>query len=347
MDGTSGSMVLTDAALRPVTRGLMYNSSGFDDEATRIAAYAPDPHITRSSGSDLGRMMRLQSEDPENRAVHMLHQGDFITAKLIARGGLSDHNNALKSGFDPVTGQWPSWAADAGVRIDLLPDVKPTGAALSRISPQRAAHFGLSPDAIVHAGTTDSIAAFLACAPLSSGAAVTSLGTTLAVKLLSPDRTDAPDLGLYSHRLGDQWLVGRASNTGGGVLLHFFSLDQIERLSRQIDPDVPSTLDDYPLIKPGEQFPINGPSFAPRLTPRPKSDAAFLHGLMESIARIEAECYQTIERLEAERPNIIYTAGGGGSNAVWTAIRNCGLSVDIQTPKATEAAVGAARLTHI
>ena len=46
VDGTSGTMVLTDANLRPVTRGLMYNSSGFDAEAAIIARFAPDPHIT-------------------------------------------------------------------------------------------------------------------------------------------------------------------------------------------------------------------------------------------------------------------------------------------------------------
>lgn len=347
VDGTSGSMVLTDAALTPVTRGLMYNSAGFDAEAARIAALAPDPHITRGSGSALGRMMRLQSEDTDNRAVHLLHQSDFITAKLIGRGGMSDHNNALKTGFDPLADQWPRWAANAGVRTNLLPTVKPAGAALSQISPDCAAHFGLSPDTMVHAGTTDSIAAFLACAPLISGAAVTSLGTTLAIKLLSPKRIVAPNLGLYSHRLGDQWLVGGASNTGGGVLLHYFSLEQIEHLSAQIDPDVPSDLDYYPLIKPGERFPFNNASLPPRLMPRPDSDVAFLHGLLESIARIEALCYRMMERLGADLPTVVYTAGGGGTNEVWTAIRKRVIGIEIQTPETTEAAAGAALLTQI
>lgn len=347
VDATSGTMVLTDADLVPVTRALMYNSGGFTQEAERIAALAPDPHITRGTGSALGRMMRLQSEDTDNRAVHMLHQADFIAAKLIGHGGNSDHNNALKSGFDPAIGHWPKWAADAGVRTELLPQVKPAGTALSNISPIWATHFGLSPDAMVHAGTTDSIAAFIACAPLTLGAAVTSLGTTMAIKLLSSTQIDAPDLGLYSHRLGDQWLVGGASNTGGGVLLNFFSQTEIEELSQQIDPDHPSDLDYYPLIKTGERFPINDPNLAPRVTPRPKCDIAFLHGLLESIARIEARCYQTMEKLGADKPHVIYTAGGGGANQVWTAIRKRVIGIDIQTPERTEAAIGAGLLTHI
>lgn len=347
VDGTSGTMVLTDADLLPVTRALMYNSGGFTQEADRIAAFAPDPHITRGTSSALGRMMRLQSEDTDNRAAHMLHQADFIAAKLIGHGGFSDHNNSLKSGFDPANGHWPDWTESAGVRIDLLPKVIPAGAALAPISTHWATRLGLSPDAVVHAGTTDSIAAFLACAPLTSGSAVTSLGTTLAIKLLSPTRIDAPELGLYSHRLGDQWLVGGASNTGGGVLLHFFTVAQIETLSRQIDPDQPSDLDYYPLIKSGERFPVNDPSLAPRLSPRPDCDVAFLHGLLESIARIEATCYDTMERLGACRPSIIYTAGGGGANPVWTAIRKRVIGVEIETPPFAEAAVGAALLAQI
>jgi sugar (pentulose or hexulose) kinase len=54
----------------------------------------------------------------------------------------------------------------------------------------------------------DSIAAFLAADVSEPGAAVTSLGSTLAVKLLSDTRVDQASYGIYSHRLGDLWLVG-------------------------------------------------------------------------------------------------------------------------------------------
>ena len=346
VDGTSGSMVLTDANLTPVTRALLYNSAGFTAEAEAIAQHAPDPHITRGTGSALARLLRLQSEDRDHRAVHMLHQADFIMAKFIGRGGFSDHNNALKSGFDPEREAWPIWAKAAGVRSELLAKVRPAGAEVDLISPVWADHFGLSSAVMIHAGTTDSIAAFLACAPLESGSAVTSLGTTLAVKLLSPLRIDAPELGLYSHRLGDHWLVGGASNTGGGVLRHFFSVAQMKSLSAQIDPETPSPLDYYPLLVAGERFPINDPNLEPRLTPRPASDVAFLHGLLESIARIEAQSYRAMEALGAGYPDKIFTAGGGGSNSVWTQIRQRVLGVEIETPKDTEAAIGVARLAQ-
>lgn len=344
IDGTSGTMVLTDAALRPVTRALMYNSTGFEAEAARIAAACPGPHIAKGSNSALARALCLQSEDTEQRAAHLLHQADFIAAKLRGMGGVSDENNTLKLGYDPETGTWPDWFAATGLRLDLLPRVLPAGVEIGQISGETAADLGLSPEAMVHAGTTDSIAAFLAAAPLVPGAAVTSLGTTLALKILSPARVDAPELGLYSHKIGDVWLVGGASNTGGGVLASLFSSEELVSLSREIDPTEASPLDYYPLLKPGERFPVNDPTLAPRMTPRPAEDATFLHGLLESIARIEAEGYAAIAARGGPRPTELYTAGGGAQNPVWTRIRARNLGLEIRDAGACEASVGIARL---
>lgn len=58
------------------------------------------------------------------------------------------------------------------------------------------------------AGPADSNAAFLAAGVDSVGEAVSSLGSTFAVKLLSNTRVDNAAYGIYSHRLGDAWLVG-------------------------------------------------------------------------------------------------------------------------------------------
>lgn len=85
--------------------------------------------------------------------------------------------------------------------------------------------------------------------------AVTSLGSTLAIKLLSVARVDDARYGLYSHRLGAAWLVGGASNSGGAVLRQHFSDAQLAELSGRMDPGQPTGLDYYPLPKAGERFP--------------------------------------------------------------------------------------------
>lgn len=342
VDGTSGSMVLTDADLNPVSPALMYNSKGFDAEAAQIAPHAGDDHITSGSNSALARAIRLVNS-ATGTPCHLLHQADFIAAKLMGQGGYSDYNNALKTGFDPETERWPSWIGEV-IDPSLLPSVHGPGDPVQVISNPIAKAFGLSPEAMVHAGTTDSIAAFLACAPMIEGVAVTSLGSTLAIKLLSKTRIDDPKIGLYSHRLGDLWLVGGASNTGGAVLKSFFTSEQLVALSSRIDPSQPSGLSYYPLLQPGERFPINDPDLAPRMTPRPSDDAAFLYGLLEGIAVIEVTCYNEIQARGGDMPIVIYTAGGGSQNDIWAQIRSRHLSARLEVAQSTEAAFGAARL---
>ena len=344
VDGTSGSMVLTDRELRPVTRALMYNSSGFAHEAERIARYAPATHITRGSGSALARFLRLQGEDEAGAAAHLCHQADFILARLAGRGGWSDDNNALKTGYDPGAASWPSWFGALGIRMELLPRIGPPGTRIGQIDRAQARQVGVSPDAMLHLGTTDSMAAYIAAAGAQPDSAVTSLGTTLAIKQGCRTRIDVPELGLYSHRLGDMWLAGGASNSGGGVLATWFSAHDIERLCARIDPHVPSGLDYYPLTRPGERFPVNDPELKPRLTPRPDDDAQFLCGLLEGIATIEARGYALLQKLGAPPPAKILTAGGGSANATWRAIRARILALPVEQAACEDACIGTARL---
>ncbi|MEN0088237.1 MAG: FGGY-family carbohydrate kinase, partial [Pseudomonadota bacterium] len=201
----------------------------------------------------------------------------------------------------------------------------------------------------IHAGTTDSIAAFLATDANQAGDAVVSLGSTLAIKMLSDVRVDDPARGIYSHRLDGPdgkpiWLVGGASNTGGAVLAELFSTDELMALSEEIDPAQDSGFDYYPLRKPGERFPVSDPDKQPMLTPRPEDDTAFLHGLLESMARIERQCFDALRDLGAPEPKRILTAGGGARNPVWTALRQRIVSPRVQSAAEAEAAIGAARL---
>jgi hypothetical protein len=76
--------------------------------------------------------------------------------------------------------------------------------------------------------------------------------------------------GIYSHRLGDRWLVGGASNVGCAVLRQEeFSDDELKDLSCKIDPLVDSPLKYYPLSKMGERFPKCDPKKKPILAPKP------------------------------------------------------------------------------
>ena len=99
-----------------------------------------------------------------------------------------------------------------------LPKVVRPGEPIAPVSSHVAGKYGLGDGCVVVGGTTDSIAAFLAAGASEVGDAVTSLGSTVAIKLLSEVPVDDASTGVYSHRLGDRWLVGGASNAGCAVL---------------------------------------------------------------------------------------------------------------------------------
>ena len=277
-----------------------------------------------------------------------MHQADWLGFLLHGKLGVSDYNNVLKLGYDVGNLSYPDWLNDfvkslVGKNIQL-PEVVTPGATVGIVTTQIVNNFDFSPECIVCGGTTDSIAAFIASGANTPGEAVTSLGSTLVLKLLSHTRVDNSKYGIYSHRFGDLWLVGGASNTGGAVLRHFFTDTELESFSRQIDPNAESGLDYYPLLQKGDRFPINNSELSPRLVPRPENPVLFLHGLLEGIAKIELQGYKLLQALSAATLTRVYTAGGGAKNSTFTKIRGRCLGVPTMGAVHTDAAYGSAIL---
>jgi hypothetical protein len=242
----------------------MYNDARASKEADRIASIAPEESGAHGASSALAKLLHLSSNPKASNARLAVHQADWIAGRLAGEHGVSDENNALKLGYDPVTRTWPGWLEQLGVSRTMLPRVLVPGTPFAGIDPKIAAELGLSGSARIAAGTTDGVAAFIAARADAPGDAVTSLGTTLVVKLLATQPIFAADQGVYSHRLGERWLAGGASNSGGGALLAHFSAAEMERLTPQLRPKEPIGLDYYPLPKPGERFPIADPTLAAR-----------------------------------------------------------------------------------
>ncbi|MBR0796398.1 FGGY-family carbohydrate kinase [Bradyrhizobium jicamae] len=344
VDGTSGTLLLIDASGRPCSPGLMYNDARARHEAARVAAIAPAESGAHGASSALAKLLFLLDHGYVGDARHAVHQADWIAGRLTGCHGFSDENNALKLGYDPVARDWPSWLEQLGVRYDLLPQVLVPGTPIADIDPGIARTLGLPPSAQVAAGTTDGVAAFVATRADQPGDAVTSLGTTLVVKQLATQPIFAASQGVYSHRLGERWLAGGASNSGGAALLMHFTADEMERLTPQVKPDEPTGLDYYPLPKPGERFPIADPALAARITPRPAEDCRFFQGLLEGIASVEALAYRQLARLGAPGLRRVIGIGGGARNDAWTKIRHRVLGVPVSIAEQTEASYGAALL---
>lgn len=343
MDGTSASVLACDAELQPLHPPLLYNDTRASAEAERIRQTAGPEHTAASASSGLAKALWLQAQ-PNIEAPHFyLNQADWLTGLLSGRPGLSDYHNALKMGFDVEAKRWPSWIGKL-TDVERLPKVVAPGSDIGLIDHTQALRLGIHGDCLIRAGTTDSIAAFLAAGVSRPGEAVTSLGTTLVLKLLSERRVEAARYGVYSHWFGHRWLAGGASNAGGGVLRQFFDDAELAALSAEIDPRADSVLDYYPLPRPGERFPINDPALSPRLDPRPESKRQFLHGLLEGLARIEAQGYARLAELGATPLTCVVSAGGGAGNSTYSRIRERLLKVPVTSAEQHEAAFGSARL---
>jgi len=181
----------------------------------------------------------------------------------------------------------------------------------------------------------------------SYGVAVTSLGSTLAMKMLSRTFVEDSQRGVYSHRFpvlgrkrakddeggeehehengGEQqeeeaWLVGGASNVGCAVLRkENFSTEELIELSRDMDVSTDSSFDYYPLTKVGERFPVADGTKEPIMEPKPDSRGEYLKGIFQGISNVERMGFDVLGELGASPafPNVVWTCGGGSKNDAW------------------------------
>ncbi len=342
IDGTSGTVMLCDADGKPCSPALMYNDQSCTEEADEISRYAPEDSAARGASSSLAKALFLLRKYPD--AAHICHQADWISGLLCGRFDVSDENNCLKLGYDPVKREWPRWLSAFKIDHALFPQVFAPGTVISTVDSDITKQLGLPAHCQLVAGTTDSIAAFIATGASEIGEAVTSLGSTLVLKLISDKPVFSSRLGVYSHRLGDTWLAGGASNSGGKALLKYFDRARMDELTPMLEPGSLTGLDYYPLAEAGERFPLNDPQLQPKLEPRPDDDVKFFQGMLEGIADIEANGYKTLSQLGAPAVKKVFTAGGGSINPAWRKIRQLKLGVPVEIAEHSEASYGAALL---
>lgn len=346
VDGTSGSVLVIDERGQPLAAPLMVSDARASEEAASIACIAPTDSAAHGATSSLAKFMWLQTRVSAGRLRHVQHQADWIMGRLLGRFGLSDENNSLKLGYDARVRCWPGWLHALDIDLRVLPKVYPAGTPVGMIDTQIAKTLGLRADIQIVTGTTDSVAGFIASGAARVGEAVTSLGSTLALKVISEQPVCAPEYGIYSHRLGNLWLAGGASNSGGAVLRGFFSQTELDSMTPRLQPDQTTGLDYYPLPARGERFPRRDPEMPPRLEPRPADSLHFFHGLLEGIAAIEREGYARLHALGAPYPASIRTVGGGARNPAWARIRQRLLGVPVTNLMSENAAAGAALLAR-
>lgn len=329
-----------------------------------IKGVSPTDSVVNNPTSTLPKLLSWHRQHALSQKEQLVHQADYLVALLADRSPTqltTDWHNALKLGYDVNTLSYPKWlfellkAEGISNAEKLLPAVLEPGREVGSVSPAIRTKFGIPADCTIVAGTTDSIAAFLASNCEEIGQAVTSLGSTVAIKMLSDKPVSDPSRGIYSHRLGNRWLVGGASNVGCAILRkENFSDAELAELSAQIDPLEPvaeAYANYYPLLKAGERFPSNDPNKVPVLEPKPMLQTGrevdrkiYLQAILMSISKIEKDGYNALKLLGASPLTEVFTAGGGSKNPMWTQMREGLLGVPVRKANNVEALFGVAKL---
>ena len=362
IDGTSGTVLLANKNGLPCSEALMYNDQRAIQFAKAIALYAPENTAASGVTSGLAKLLwlyRYSSASKDTR--YALNQADWINGLLSGcfkqgHKGQSDYNNALKMGYDAEQRCWPDWLIaflkQRNFPVQILPDVFPPGQVIGQVDPEMASYFDFSNELQICAGTTDSTAAIIASGARHSGEAITSLGSTLVMKVITDKPVYNHQWGVYSQPYNDCWLAGGASNSGGAVLKHFFSIKEISQLTDKLNVIISQhkfkslDLNYYPLLSPGERFPIHDPKLAARLSPRPESNIKFFQALLEGMADIETLAYQRLLDLGAPYPKHVKSIGGGSFNSAWQFIREHKLGIPAYLADYEQAAAGSAILAQ-
>ena len=337
VDGTSGTLLACSHDGQPLGNALPYNLA-CPEHLSTVAALIPKGGPAASASGSVARALRLTQQHPQ--PLLLRHQADWISGWLMQNWRYGEEGNNLRLGWCLNENQWPE-AFQHQHWLEALPEIRPSGTPLGTIAPALAEQLGLPEQLQVIAGTTDANAAVLT-ADAADDEGITVLGSTLVLKRFT-DRRLANGAGTSTHRVGGRWLAGGASNSGGAVLRQCFPGIDLAELSRQIDPDRDTGLQLRPLIGRGERFPVDAPEMEAVLSPRPVSDALYLHALLEGLSRIECQGWAKLTELGAPAPKRLVTLGGGARNPQWRRIRERFLQMPIRSCVSPPAA-GVARL---
>ncbi len=349
--GTSGTIVLVDAAGDPLSLGLMYDDSRAEDEARRANELGTQTWESLGYRIQptwaLPKLLWLLGEHGDTVGeARLAHQVDFVTRRLVGDEVPTDSSHALKTGYDLIDEEWPHDVMGAlGVPDGMLPRVVRSGTQLGTVDRDGAEATGIPEGTPVIAGMTDGCAAQLAAGALSVGSWNAVLGTTLVLKGVAREPIRDPHGAVYSHRSPeDLWLPGGASSVGAGVLSARFPDRDLEELDERAAEREPAEVIAYPLVSEGERFPFSASEAEGFLLGEPADETDHYAALLQGVAYVERLCFDHLDRLGAPIDGELSLTGGAASSRYWCQLRADVLGRKVTLPDQAEAALGMALL---
>ncbi|MBB3036534.1 FGGY-family carbohydrate kinase [Hoyosella altamirensis] len=351
LDATSGSIVMTDRAGKPVTPGLMYDDARATDESVRVQEAGDD--LWRSLGYRpqaswaLPKLLWLYRHGDLPEGAVLQHQADYLTSLLVGRATAADSSHALKTGYDLEHERWPVDLIDTlGLPVSVLPDVVRPGTELGVVGTAAADATGIPAGTPVKAGMTDGCAALLGSGTVGVGSWNAVLGTTLVLKGVTEQRIRDPLGVVYSHRAPDgNWLPGGASSAGAGVLSAEFPGADLDALSAKA-AERDGRAFTYPVVSQGERFPFVAPELRRFTIGEVADDIDYYASLLRGVAYVERLCFDYLDLLGAPTHGTLSVTGGGARSSYWNQLRADVLQRTIVVPEHADAATGMAILAR-
>lgn len=312
ISATSGTFTLVNSDGRAVIPAAMYNDG--------------------RAASPLDRAIFIRNTEKLEGDLHFVHTPEFVIASLLNRKPQeisADWSHALKTGIDLHTQSWKAEIlSQASLENISLPKVVAPGAKLGAIG-----------NLNIYAGMTDGCTAQISAGGADLGSAVTTLGTTMVIKLVTNKDVSGP--GFYSHLLpASNWLVGGASNLGGISFKEYAG--DIKSWDKKAEAHGPASFVSYPLISKGERFPIANKDLVKMTTGVPIDETENYRAILEGIAFAEKLSYEILAKAGAPLTGELRTAGGGAKSPTWCKIRATVLNRPVIAQKDSGSDLGAA-----
>ncbi len=315
ISATSGTFLLTDIHGKPIADAAMYNDGRAGNPLARAEKII----------GEVGAGTYLFAHTPEYIVAHLTGQPLSAVA--------TDWSHAMKTGVDLHSKSWSATATDTAQKSSItLPSVVAPGSLLGKTT---------DGDIPLYAGMTDGCTAQISVGATSMGSAVSTLGTTLVLKVVGDKEIAGP--GFYSHLLpAERWLGGAASNLGGISFEKYQS--EIKSWDQKAAAHGPASFAVYPLVGTGERFPIANKDMKCVATGTPQNEADEYRAILEGIAFAERYAFEILESAGAQISGAIYSAGGGSRSVIWSEIRATVMNRPIATVKDSGSDLGAAMI---
>lgn len=351
---TSGTVVAVDGAGRASGPALTYADQRAGKEADEAQAAgsrrweALGLRIQPSFG--LAKWGWLVRHGFGGGAVGLAHASDVVVTNLLGGPAPTDWSHALKSGYDPLAGEWAGEALSAlGIDAGQVPEVLAPTTLVGSLSVAAAGATGLPSGCQVRLGMTDACASQLAAGAATPGAFVSVLGTTLVLKGVSSALVADPSGAVYSHRHpSGSWLPGGASSTGGAALRSAFAGRDLAALDHDAMAHGPAGGVAYPLVGRGERFPFVAPDAEGFVLEGARAggdggggEIDRYRALLEGVAFVERLGYEHLAGLGAPARPPVSVAGAASASRVWNRIRATVLGVPLLEKPGATTALGA------